>query len=200
LQTATNDRASFTFDRRFAANGCGARTLNTETGAPRRRRTLEDVRMPTTTRRPALLPLAALLAVLSIGVATEAAAREAEVTGPKGKTVTRQVEREKGQVQTSVTGEKGHTRARTLERSKEAASATVTRRDGSTVERETTRTEGGSTSTLAGSKGGSATAETTRTETGSTTTVTGANGKTATVEHERGSLRDKVKARRENKQ
>jgi hypothetical protein len=200
LQTATNDPSSFTFCGRFSANGWLARTLNTETGAPRRRRTQEDTRMPTATRRPTLLPLAALLAVLSIGVATQAAAREAEVTGPKGKTATRQVEREKGKVESSVTGEKGNTRERTLERSKESASATVTRRDGSTVERETTRTEGGSTSTLAGSKGGSATAETTRTETGSTTTVTGANGKTATVEHERGSLRDKVKARRENKQ
>ena len=30
---ATNDRASFTFDRRVAANHRRARTLNTETGA-----------------------------------------------------------------------------------------------------------------------------------------------------------------------
>jgi hypothetical protein len=167
---------------------------------------LEEPTMPNTpARRPALLrlgalPLAALFGALSIFAATDAGAREKEVTGPKGHTATRQVEREKGKVESSVTGENGNTRERTLERSKDGASATTTRRDGSTVERETTRVEGGSTSTLTGSKGASASAETTRTETGSTTTVTGANGKTRTIEHERGALRDKRKARRETKQ
>jgi hypothetical protein len=190
-----------TFDGSAAANDQPAAALKTQRSRSSPSAPKEKPAMSTpNARRPALLPLTALFAALSLFAATGAGAREKEVTGPKGHSATRQVEREKGKVESSVTGEQGKTRARAVERSQDGASAAITRRDGSSVERDTTRTEAGSTSTLTGSKGGSATAETTRTETGSTTTVTGANGKAKTVEHTRGSLRDRAKARRENKQ
>jgi hypothetical protein len=148
---------------------------------------------------PSLLA-AGLLAGLALVATGPAQAAETTITGPKGKSATVERERERGTVETRITDEKGRTREREVERSKEAASAAVTRRTGETVTRETTRVEGGSTTELSSSKGKTATAETTRTETGSTTAVTGPDGQTKTIEHERGSLRDKIKAKREERE
>lgn len=102
------------------------------------------------------LGLAATQALLA--EPAQARERTATATGPNGKSATRQVSREQGQVSSSTTTSGGKTASRQVE-----------------------RTEGGTSATATGPNGKTATRETVRTDTGSTTTVTGPNGQQATV-------------------
>ena len=108
---------------------------------------------------PALALTLSLLATQAL-LAEPAQARDrtATATGPNGKTATRQVSREEGQVSSSTTTSGGKTASREVERTATGTSATVT-----------------------GPKGKTATRETTRTDTGSATTVTGPDGKQGSV-------------------
>lgn len=83
----------------------------------------------------ALLIAAGLLA----GTAAHAGERQTTVTGPNGKTATRDVVRANGDVSSTTTGPNGKTSSRVVDRSETGASATVTGPNGKTSTRTTTR-------------------------------------------------------------
>ncbi len=88
----------------------------------------------TLTKTLALLALSGLLAG-----AAQAAERHTSVTGPNGKTATRDVVRQDGDVSSSTTGPNGKTSSRVVDRSASGANATVTGPNGKVIKRTTTR-------------------------------------------------------------
>ena len=102
---------------------------------------------PTTThlpRRGQALALLALMAALT-GLAalpdpTQARERQTSVTGSGGKTATRNVARQGGDVNSSTTLPSGKTTSRSVDRSAGGTTATVTGPIGQTVTRSTTVT------------------------------------------------------------
>ncbi len=93
------------------------------------------------TRFFSLLALATVSATLmSASLPAEAGRlRQTSVTGPQGKTATRTVARDHGDVQSSVTGPNGKTTSRVVDRSPGQTTATVTGPNGQSVTRTSTR-------------------------------------------------------------
>lgn len=83
---------------------------------------------------------AVVAASLVITPPAEARSRQTTVTGAQGKTLSRQVTRDHGDVSSSTTGPNGKTASRVVDRSPEATTATVTGPNGQTASRTTTRT------------------------------------------------------------
>ncbi|HSV46404.1 MAG TPA: hypothetical protein VLJ58_11515 [Ramlibacter sp.] len=69
----------------------------------------------------------------------QAAERHTSVTGPNGKTATRDVLRQDGDVSSTTTGPNGKTGSRVVDRSASGTAATVTGPNGKVVKRTTTR-------------------------------------------------------------
>lgn len=82
---------------------------------------------------------AALCSALAI-LPAEARERQTTVTGANGKTATRNVSRQNGDVQSSTTGPNGKTSSRSVDRSASGTVATVTGPNGQSATRTTTRT------------------------------------------------------------
>jgi hypothetical protein len=94
--------------------------------------------------------------------AAEARERQKTVTGNNGKTATRDVSRQRGDVSSTATGPNGGSSSRSVERSADGTEATVTGPKGKTLTRKRTKTDDGSSTTVSGSGGKSATVERTR--------------------------------------
>jgi len=97
--------------------------------------------MNTTTSKH-LTAIAIVTAALCSAFATlpaEARERHTTVTGANGKTATRDVSRQNGDVQSSTTGPNGKTSSRSVDRSASGTVATVTGPNGKTGTRTTTR-------------------------------------------------------------
>jgi hypothetical protein len=111
-------------------------------------------------KRRLSLAMSLLMAAAVLSPAAQAKERERKttITGEKGRTATRDVTRNQGDVTQTTTGPNGKSKTRSVDRIASGATATVTGPRGRTLNRQTTRTE-----------------------TGSTTTVTGPDGKTKTV-------------------
>lgn len=78
-------------------------------------------------------------ASLVITSPAEARSRQTTVTGAQGKTLSRQVTRDHGDVSSSTTGPNGKTSSREVDRSPGETTATVTGPNGKTASRTTTR-------------------------------------------------------------
>lgn len=104
-----------------------------------------------------LLLVGSLCAVLTFNGEAQARERHSSITGANGKTATRDILREKGDVSSTTTGPNGKTSSRVVDRSASGTSATVSGFNGNTATRETTRTDSGSTTTVTGSGGKSGT-------------------------------------------
>ncbi|MFG6458572.1 hypothetical protein [Roseateles sp. BYS96W] len=93
------------------------------------------------TQSASLLALAAAAALLmTASLPAEAGRlRQTSVTGPQGKTATRTVARDHGDVQSGVTGPNGKTASRVVDRSPGQTTATVTGPNGQSVTRTSTR-------------------------------------------------------------
>lgn len=90
-------------------------------------------------KTPTLIALAAALtATLAIGENAQARERQTTITGANGKTATRHVVRQQGDVQSSTTGPNGKTTSRSVERSASGTTATLTGPNGKTATRTTT--------------------------------------------------------------
>lgn len=85
------------------------------------------------------LSAALLASLLAAGPAEAGRQRHTTVTGANGKTATRDVSRNQGDVQSSTTGPNGKTSSRTVDRSPGQTTATVTGPNGQTASRTTTR-------------------------------------------------------------
>jgi hypothetical protein len=85
------------------------------------------------------LTIASGVALATVGIDAQARERTTTVTGAKGKTAQRHVERSRGDVSSSTTGPNGKTSSRTVDRSAEGTTATVTGPNGQTATRTTTR-------------------------------------------------------------
>jgi len=89
--------------------------------------------------------LSLLIAAVSVALLAAASPAEAgrlrqtSVTGPQGKTATRTVARDHGDVQSSTTGPNGKTSSRSVDRSATGTTATVTGPNGRTATRTTSR-------------------------------------------------------------
>jgi hypothetical protein len=93
------------------------------------------------TKTFSLIALAAAAAVLlaASGPAEAGRQRLSTVTGPHGKTATRTVARDHGDVQSSTTGPNGRASSRVVDRSPGQTTATVTGPNGQSATRTTTR-------------------------------------------------------------
>jgi hypothetical protein len=77
-------------------------------------------------------------ALLSMSDDVQARERSGTVTGPYGRTATRQVQREAGSVNSTVTGPNGKSATRSVNRTAEGTQATVTGPNGETITRSVT--------------------------------------------------------------
>lgn len=93
------------------------------------------------TKTMSVIAIAALSAtVLAVSLTAEAGRlRQSTVTGPQGKTATRSVARDHGDVQSSTTGPNGKTSSRVVDREPGQTTATVTGPNGKSATRATTR-------------------------------------------------------------
>lgn len=100
-----------------------------------------------------LVAVAGTVALLATSSDAQARERKATVTGANGKTATRQVVRQRGDVSSSTTGPTGKTSSRSVDRHAGGAQATLTGPNGQTATRSTTRGDGSSSSTVTGPRG-----------------------------------------------
>lgn len=109
-----------------------------------------------------LIAVAGLVLMAAQADTAEARERKTTVTGANGKTATRSVNRQQGDVSSSTAFGNGKTSSRAVEREPGSTQATMTGPNGGTATRSTTRTDTGSTTTLSGPQGKSGTVDVTR--------------------------------------
>jgi len=158
--------------RRLAAHSIKAtnkhvrRRFKPHCNSVERERSMNTIQRAASRRSSALLAIVVSLASAGalLGVADDAQARQraTTVTGPNGKTATRNVDRSAGDVSANTAGSNGATSSRAVDRSAAGTTATSTGPKGKTASRATTRTATGSQTTVTGPNGQTGSATVTR--------------------------------------
>lgn len=106
--------------------------------------------------------IAAIASGLALAEAAQARERQTTLTGTKGRTATRHVQRAGGDVNATTTGPNGNSMARSVDRNADGTTnASITGPNGRTATRQVTRSGEGSSATVTGPNGQSLTRSTT---------------------------------------